>query len=73
MRRRGHSSSALVTPLRTRSRASLQALSGSPTIVNAGNASLQMRLDLDRPGLEPDDGVGERSREHTSTLRAKPA
>ena len=32
----GHSSSALVTPLRTRSRASLQALSGNPTIVNAG-------------------------------------
>jgi hypothetical protein len=32
-----------------------------------------MRLDVDRASLEPDDGVGERAREHTSTLRPKPA
>ena len=36
MRRSGHSSSALVMPQRTRSFASWQALSGRPTIANAG-------------------------------------
>ena len=36
IRRRGHSSSALVMPLRTRSFASWQALSGRPTIENPG-------------------------------------
>ena len=36
MRRSGHSSSALAMPLRTRSFASWHALSGSPTMANAG-------------------------------------
>ncbi len=48
-------------------------LVGEPHDRERGDASLQVRLDVDRPGLEPDDGVSEHSREHPSTLRAKPA
>ena len=49
----GHSSSAEPIPLRTRSFASGQARSASPTIANAGHAAVDVRLDLDPPGSSP--------------------
>ena len=66
----GHASSAEITPLRTRCFASWQARSARPTTVNAGMPFGQVCLDLDAPRLEPDEGEGDGSPEHTSTLRA---
>ena len=51
-------------PLRTRSFASWHARSASPTIANAGDAALEVRLDLDPARIEPDEGVSDGSREH---------
>ena len=64
IRRTGHSSSAEAMPLRTRSFASWQARSASPTIANAGHAALEVRLDLDAARVEADEGVGDGACEH---------
>jgi hypothetical protein len=37
----------------------------------ARNAVLEMRLDLDPPGIEPHQGMGDGPREHRPTLRRK--
>ena len=50
--------------LLTRCFASWQARSASPTIVNPGHAALDVRLDLDPAGVEPDERVGDRACEH---------
>ena len=42
---------------------------GKPDDREEGDAALDMRLDLDTPRLEADEGKGDRAREHTSTLR----
>ena len=73
IRLRGHSSSTLLTALRTRSFASWHALSGRPTIANAGSAALEVRLDLDRPRVDPDEGVSGGAREHLSRLGSRGA
>ena len=56
-------------PLRTRCFASWQARSASPTIVSDGTAALDVRLHLDPPRLESDEGKGDRAREHLRELR----
>jgi hypothetical protein len=45
---------------------------GEPDDGEGGNAELEVSLDLDATRLEPDEGVGDGAREHTSTLRASP-
>ena len=55
-RRSGKASSAEAMPERTRSRASCTALSGRPTIVNAGTPRRDVRLDLDGDGVEAERG-----------------
>ena len=66
----GNSSSAETIPLRTRSFASWQARSASPTMVRVGFPR-QVGLDLDATRLEADKGVGRRASEHTSTVERK--
>src|SRR5205085_11001546 len=56
--------SAEVIPLRTRCFASWQARSGRPTIANGGQPVLQVRLDLDAPGVKTDERMGDRPCEH---------
>ena len=68
----GHSSSAEMTPLRTRCFASWQARSARPTTVKAGMPLRQMRLDLDPPRLQPDEGEGDCPAEHTSDATGTP-
>ena len=67
----GHASSAEAIPLRTRCFASWQARSASPTIVNAGYAELDVRLDLDPARVEADERVGERPREHFTQTKLR--
>ena len=55
-------------PLRTRSFASWQARSASPTIANDGRASCEVGLDLDPARLEADERMRDRSSEHDATL-----
>ena len=69
IRRSGHSSSALVMPERTRSFASWQALSGSPTIAKRRHAPLEVCLDLDRPRFEADERMGDGARKHALDAR----
>ena len=73
IRRSGHSSSALAIPDRTRSFASWQALSGSPTIAKARYAPLEVGLDLDRPRVETDEGMGDGARKHSFEAREEGA
>ena len=68
IRRTGKTSSAEAIPLRTRSFASWQARSASPTIANDGARELQVRLDLDPARVEPDERMRDGASEHVATL-----
>ena len=58
-------------PLRTRSLASWQARSARPTIVNAGVALLDVRLDVDPARIDADERVSDGASEHVATLDDK--
>ena len=51
----------------------LARLVGKPDDREARDAALEVRLDLDRPRVEADQGMGDRAREHSPRLRGESA
>ena len=62
----GHSSCAEPIPLRTRCFASGAGAVGEADDREAGDAGVDVRLDLDPARLEPDERVGDGAREHAT-------
>ena len=62
----GNSKPELRIALRTRSRLSRTLASGSPTIVNDGNAERHVHFDMDRTGFDAEDGGGPKAGEHVT-------
>jgi hypothetical protein len=80
-RRRQVDSDAAQRPLELRARDSaphaflrlLARFVGKPDDRERGHTALKVRLDLDRAGLEAHEGVRDRAREHSPTLRLEAA
>jgi len=68
MRRFGHSSSADATPLRIRCFASCHGAVDKANDGEAGNAALDVHLDVDAARLQADKGMRDRVRAHVATL-----
>jgi hypothetical protein len=67
IRRAGSANPEAISAERTRSRASETALSGRPTIANAGKPG-DLHLHVDGPGLDPLKGYGGNVLDHAAPL-----
>ncbi len=68
MRRAGRARPDAISADRTRSRASETALSGRPTMANAGKSRRDLHLDVDRAGLDPLKRHGGYALDHAAPL-----